>query len=139
MIQTIYTVEFRIFDIDPASITKDLGLEPCQIWTKGTERVRGRVDPNMWAYNGSCDKGTSWQTLEEGLNFVLSKLVDRHQAIQKYKEIGGRIIWWCGQFHSGFDAGMSLSPLLLRKLSEFGAELFIDSYCQGEGKRNTSD
>jgi len=41
---------------------------------------------------------------------------------------GGIFTWWCGHFQSGFDGGPTLTPDLLRRLGEFGADLFIDNY-----------
>ena len=126
-----YTVEFRIFSktLDPTLITKELGLRPCQTWTEGAERIRGRVDPGMWAYNGTEEeKNVSWSSLEEGLTFVLSKLWSCRETLGRYKTTGARLIWWCGHFYSTFDGGPLLSATLLGKLGEFDAELFIDNH-----------
>jgi hypothetical protein len=124
-----YTVELRIFGVEPASITRDLGLQPCQTRTAGVERLRGRVDSeDMWAYNGTDNEGVSWESLEEGLDFVMGKLWSNRETLATYSRAGARLIWWCGHFSCSFDGGPSLSPTLLRKLGEFGAELFIDNY-----------
>ncbi len=82
----------------------------------------------MWAYNGTDEQHVSWDSLEKGLNFVLNKLWPHLDTIASYKEMGAQLIWWCGHFYSSFDGGPSLSPTLLKKLGEFGAELYIDNY-----------
>jgi hypothetical protein len=128
MTQHGYTVEFRIFGLEATLITRDLGLQPCQTWAEGVERIRGKIDPNMWAYNGTEDREVLWDSLEEGFDFVLNKLWPHRDAIAKYTEMGARLIWWCGHFYSSFGGGPSLSPMLLKKLGEFGAEVFIDNY-----------
>lgn len=130
MKQHEYSVELRIFGLEPALITRDLGLRPCQIRSEGTERFRGRIDPNMWAYNGTDDREVFWDSFEEGLDFVLNKLWAHRKTIANYEEAGARLIWWCGHFSCSFDGGPSLSPKLLKKLGEFGVELFIDTYSQ---------
>ena len=132
MNQHEYSVEFRIFDLEPASITQDLGLRPCQTRTTGFERFTGRFDQDMWAYNGSDDEDVVWESLEEGLNFVIDKLWASRETLARYAEAGARLVWWCGHFSSSFDGGPSLSPTLLKRLGEFGVELFIDNYLYSE-------
>jgi hypothetical protein len=123
-----YTVEFRIFSktLDPAEITRELALQPCQIRVEGALGLGGRVQDGMWAFDGA-EGSINWESLEDGLNFVLDKLWPLREIIARYKS-SGRLIWWCGNFQSSFDGGPTLSAALLRRLGEFGAELFIDNY-----------
>ena len=85
----------------------------------------------MWAYNGTDDEAVQWDSLEEGLTFVLDKLWPHREAIAKYRA-NGDLIWWCGHFQAGFDGGPLLCSQLLRRLGEFGVDLFIDNYFSGE-------
>jgi Domain of unknown function (DUF4279) len=137
-----YTVEFRIFSetLDPDKITRELGLQPCQIRIPGVPGLRKGPQQGMWAYDGG-EGHTSWKALADGLTFVLDKLWSHRDAIAKYKT-AGKLVWWCGNFQSSFDGGPTLSAALLGRLGEFGAELFIDNYLaddngkqslQGEG------
>jgi hypothetical protein len=80
----------------------------------------------MWAFDGAEER-INWEFLEDGLNFVLDKLWPFREVIAKYKS-SGKLIWWCGSFQSSFGSGPTLSAALLRRLGEFGAELFIDNY-----------
>jgi Domain of unknown function (DUF4279) len=123
-----YTVEFRVFSrsLDPEEITQELGLQPCQIRVEGTPRFDGR---RMWAYDGGVGS-IDWDSLEKGLAFVLEKLSPHYQTISRYKT-SGELIWWCGHFQSTFDGGPTLSAELLRRLGEFGAELYFDNYFSG--------
>jgi hypothetical protein len=132
MSQHTYTVELRIFGLEPELVTRDLALGPCQTWHKGIERIRGKTDPDMWAYNGTIEKERAWESLDEGLSFVLDKVWDHREAVAKYMQAGARVLWWCGHFYSSFDGGPSLSPGLLGKLGGFGVELFIDNYYHPE-------
>jgi hypothetical protein len=128
-----YSVEFRIYSktVDPHSITRDLGLQPCQLLIEGERRSATSVYKGMWAYNGTDDEAVQWDSLEEGLTFVLDKLWPHREAIAKCRA-NGDLIWWCGHFQAGFDGGPLLCSQLLRRLGEFGVDLFIDNYFSGE-------
>src|SRR5579862_4233476 len=100
-----YTVEFRILgrELDPARITRELGLQPSQIRVPGTLRADGRSLDAMWAYHGAdTDHPLEWGSLEQGLSHVLEKLWPHRETIRLY---GARaeLIWWCGHYQSSFD------------------------------------
>jgi uncharacterized protein DUF4279 len=121
----VYTVEFRIFSetLDPALITNELGLQPCQVRIQGSRRADGKTFTGMWAFDGiatSSTQGTDWDSLEEGLIYVLDKLWPKKEIIASYAR-GADLVWWCGHFQSSFDGGPELSPSLLSRLGEFGA------------------
>jgi len=130
-----YTVEFRIYSktLDPAAITRELGLQPCQIGIEGAPGLGNRPQQGMWAYDGGEGRAT-WESLADGLTLVLDKLWPHREAIAKYKT-GGKLVWWCGNFQSSFDGGPTLSAALLGRLGEFGAELFIDNYLAQDNEK----
>jgi hypothetical protein len=123
-----YTVEFRIWSptLDPAEITRELGLQPCQIRIEGAPGLGGRPQNGLWAYDGG-EGPVNFESLEDGLTFVLDKLWPLRAAIAKYKD-SGELVWWCGNFQRSVDGGPRLSPDILRRLGDFGAYLFIDTY-----------
>ena len=127
-----FTVEFRIYGkaLDPDAVTELLALQPCQVVLPGSRRGSRIVEEAMWAFNGreAGETGTlEWTTLEEGLKSVLEKLWSRRELISQYNG-ASRKIWWCGQFQSGFNSGATLSANLLGELTQFDADLFIDTY-----------
>ncbi len=126
-----YKVEFRIFSevLDPATITNELDIQPCQVRNQGTPRGDGKLFTGMWAFDGAIDEHAKpeWNSLEEGLSYVLSALWERREIIARYAS-NAELVWWCGHFHTSLDGGPRLSPLLLGRLSEFGATLYIDNY-----------
>jgi Domain of unknown function (DUF4279) len=138
----VYTVEFRIFSatLDPVTITSELGLQPCQVRLQGTLRADGEVFTGMWAYNGyGSEDGPDWESLEEGLAFVLSKLWPVRDVLAGYRS-NARLLWWCGHFQTSVDGGPQLSSSLLARLGTFGADFYIDNYLSskdGEGQRLT--
>jgi hypothetical protein len=127
-----YTVELRIFSrtLDPSAITRELGIAPSAVRLPGSVRSDGRALDAMWVFNGARTGAApppEWSSLEEGLTALVDKLWPSREAIAGYRS-AARVIWWCGNFQTSFDGGPSLSPSLLKKLGEFGAELFIDNY-----------
>ncbi len=123
-----YTVEFRIWSdaLDPESVTRELGLEPCQVRTRDGDRLPGRQDRGLWAYRPSGSP-LEWESLEEALRDVLTNLWPHRHAIANYAA-NAQLVWWCRHTQSSFDGGPTLSADLLQKLGEFGAALLIDNY-----------
>jgi hypothetical protein len=131
-----YTVELRIHgsDLDVSSVTERLGLAPSLIRNVG-DRRNGTTqwEEAMWSYNGAPESplSTTWSSLEEGLSSILQKLWPSRHELEflknKYK-----VILWCGHFQSDADGGPTLSPSILKRLGDFGVELFIDNYFCGE-------
>ena len=125
-----YTVELRVWgrDLDPERVTTDTGLRPCQTRARGDRWGSRTYDESMWAFNGEGAAPTrDWDSLEDGLTFVLDKLGDSHAVFARLAS-QFTVIWWCGHFQSSFDGGPTLSPQLLTRLGTFGANLYIDNY-----------
>jgi len=126
-----YTVEFRISgaELVPATITQALGLEPSSVRQVGERRGAGKVwEEALWGYSGfSSAPQNSWASLEHGLTFLLDRLEPLRSEIDKYKQEYDAI-WWCGHFQSSFDGGPTLSAKLMRRLADFGVELYIDNH-----------
>ncbi len=127
-----YTVEFRIYgkDFDPSAVTAALNLEPTLTRKSGDRKGKTTCwEEGMWAYNGYSESHGSkvWASLEEGLNFVLEKLLPVKSEIENYKN-RFKVILWCGHFQSELNSSFTLSPHTLKKLSEFGVEVFVDNY-----------
>lgn len=125
-----YFVELRIYgtDLDPSTVSADLGLEPSTVRHVGDTIGTRRITRAEWGYNGSgADSPAVWESLEEGLRSVMSHLVPVRAKLEEY-ESRFEVIWWCGHFQSGFDGGPTLSPSVLKELAEFGVPLFIDNY-----------
>jgi hypothetical protein len=126
-----YTIELRISgtELVPGTITQALGLEPSLVRQVGERRGEGKVwDQALWGYNGfSADTSKSWASLEDGLTFLLDRLEPVRSEIEKYIQKYDAV-WWCGHLQSSFDGGPTLSAKLMRRLADFGVELYIDSY-----------
>lgn len=125
-----YTVEFRIegSTLIPQEVTKNLEVNPSQ--TSDTNKINRKREP-FWAYDGFSTEtdyvGKEWESLEEGLQFLLNILLPKqnliHSQFAEYKKY-----WWCGFFQESFDGGPSLSPELLKQLANFNVELMIRTH-----------
>lgn len=127
-----YTIEFRICgnDLNVSAVTDELALEPSLVRNVGERRSETtKWEEALWSYNGfpASVGSKSWKSLEEGLTFVLERLWPLRQKIDTYKG-KFKLILWCGHFQSVANGGPTLSPEILKRLGEFGVELFIDNY-----------
>jgi len=127
-----YTVELRIEGaaLIPSEVTKKLNLQPCQI-RENTVVSSDRRNPNaLWCYSGAV-ANQEWNSLEDGLLYLLDELLPKHDLIQEnFGEFS--IYWWCGHFQQSFDGGPTFSSELFRKLAEFGVPLTLDNYFSEE-------
>ncbi len=119
-----YTVELRFFGdhLNPNEVTQYLKLNPL---------IQNKKNNSLpcWGYNGlgAKDYKDEWLSLEEGLFFLCRNLEPIKGKIIKLSSKFSSV-WWCGHFQSGFDGGPTLSPELLKELSDFNVPLFIDNY-----------
>lgn len=129
-----YLVELRISgeDLAPSEITYELGLRPSTVRAVGDAIGSKRFTKAVWGYDGSdSDSPHIWESLEDGLLFLLTNLAPVRLKLDKYKSRFD-VVWWCGHFQSNFDGGPTLSASLLKELGEFGIPLFIDTYLSDE-------
>lgn len=128
-----YTVEFRIEGslLVPSEVTKILGLHPCHTSDIKTVKNKKKYRKPFWSYDGISSENNfieqEWNSLEDGLLFLLEKLLPKSELIRsQFDEY--RTYWWCGFFQQSFNGGPTFSPNLLKKLADFGAELIIRNY-----------
>jgi len=82
-----YTVEFRIEDqsLIPSEITNILKLNPCQTIDTIANINSKRKRIPFWAYDGISTENNfieqDWKSLEEGLLFLLDKLLPKSNLI----------------------------------------------------------
>jgi Domain of unknown function (DUF4279) len=128
-----YTVQLRIYSdsLDPADITRALGVQPFLIQKKGDISVRGEAwNESVWAYAGPLDsqnKVREWDDIEEGVLHVTSTIANRSKMLKKIAKLH-KAIWWCGHFQSSFDGGPLFSVEFLKLLSSYEIPMFIDNY-----------
>ena len=82
----------------------------------------------MWGYNGS-QYPITWESLTDGLNHVLNKLWPFLDLLQNRSDAQPM---WCADTIIVASMGARLDAILPRRLREFGAELFIDTYSSVE-------
>lgn len=126
-----YTVELRFYgdSLEPSEITRRLSLQPSCASGGLTTSPNGRKVRPFWGYDGQGEDGfqAEWQSLEQGLEFVLRRITPlKATVIELSQDFEG--IWWCGHFQTGFDGGPMLSPKILAETAGYGIPLFIDNY-----------
>src|SRR5882724_1496128 len=95
-----FTVEFRIHgsDLDPSEITETLGLQPSLKREVGERRDESTIwEEALWSYGGYSESSgaITWPSLEQGLQFVLEKLLPIKDALENYRQ-KYEMILWCG-------------------------------------------
>jgi uncharacterized protein DUF4279 len=132
-----YSVQLRISgkSLDPGEITRQLGLEPNQVRIAGERRSNSKVwEEHLWSFDGAADPHApmkEWGSIEDGLVYVLGRLLPKKDLIRAYTA-SFDVIWWCGHFQSSFDGGPTLSVPLLHRLADFGVPIFIDNYFRSD-------
>jgi hypothetical protein len=127
-----YLVALRITGkaLNVTDVTHMLGITPTQTRIQGQLRPGGRSvwDESMWEYEvrGNNRKG-EWRSLEGGLDKILSRFAPSKKILRRYQR-GFKVQLFCGHFSSSFNGGPKLSPALLKRLGNFGVELFLDTY-----------
>jgi hypothetical protein len=92
---------------------------------------------SMWAYEVKPGNGgREWHSLEQGLQSLLSMFASRQPTLREYQQ-RFKVSVFCGHFTSSFNGGPTLSPSLLEQLSDFGIELFLDTYSSDESASGT--
>lgn len=126
-----YTVELRINgpDLNPDEVTTALKLEPSSVRVAGEYKTeKQQWKESLWGYNGfHPDIQQSWSSLEEGCAFLLDRLEPLRAQIHEYQK-DHDVVFWCAHFQSSFDGGPTLSAKLMRRLGDFGIDVFIDNY-----------
>ncbi|MGA2193300.1 MAG: DUF4279 domain-containing protein [Nitrospirota bacterium] len=129
-----YSVEFRIcsekddFDLD--AITKNLEVTPNNTRQRGERKSASRVhEESMWGYSIETENGpVAWDSLEEGLESLLKVFMPLKEKIKEYA-LKYDVVLWCGFFKDSFDDGPRFSPEILKKLADFGVEIYLSVYC----------
>jgi len=90
----------------------------------------------IWSYDGISTEDhfveQKWETLEGGLHYLLDKLQDRKDLIDK--EFGSYEKYiYCGSFQESLEGTVVFSPELFRKLFVFNYRIVMQHYfCEGD-------
>jgi hypothetical protein len=126
-----YTVELRFFgpQLEPITISRRLNLVASAEFSLVGGQASTRRRAPFWAYNGKGEVGfqSEWNSLEEGLQFLLGCLRSRKPEIAAISS-EFRAVWWCGHFQASFDGGPTLSADLMTEVGSYGIPLSIDNY-----------
>lgn len=137
----LYTVGLRFYgdQLEPSEISARLNLQPSHTSSQSQNRSTTRKRRSFWGYNGQGEVGfqVEWESLEDGLEFLLKILSSRKaEIIALAHQFDG--LWWCGHFQASFDGGPRLSPRLLTEIGSYEIPLSIDNYFSNDGEDGPS-
>jgi hypothetical protein len=119
-------------DLNPASVTQLLRVEPTFAARKGEQRASGgglvRQPTGVWSIEIS--ESREW-ILEDAIAALLDRL-PADPAVWKLLAERYQIDVFCGIFVDGWNRGFDLSPALLGRLAERFLKLDVDIYCNGD-------
>lgn len=133
----VYTVGLRFYgdQLEPSEISARLNLQPSHASSQSQNQSTTRKRRPFWGYNGQGELGfqVEWESLEDGLEFLLKTLSPRKaEIIALSRQFEG--LWWCGHFQASFDGGPTLSPKLLTEIGSYEIPLSIDNYFSDESE-----
>ena len=112
-------------DIDPSTLTHELGVAPTQAWRKGDLDSRRRErSTGHWALYSRLDRTAD---LEEHLHDVLLQMDANPEAFASVASRFDGIMQLVGHFHD-IGVGLSLSKGVVARLTFYGLQLDLDSY-----------
>lgn len=137
----VYTVGLRFYgdQLQPSEISTRLNLQPSHASSQSQNKLTTRKRRPFWGYNGQGEVGfqAEWESLEDGLEFLLKILSSRKaEIIALARQFDG--FWWCGHFQASFDGGPRLSPRLLTEIGSYEIPLSIDNYFLNDGEDGPS-
>jgi hypothetical protein len=136
-----YSVALRITGVklDLAELTSRLGLSPTQTRIAGERRSATSLwTESLWEYEVRPDGAVMWPSLEEGLKTLLLTFASRQTVLHTYTNEYS-VFLWCGHFSSSFNGGPTFSADLLKRLGDFGVELWLDTYLSDETAEGDHD
>ena len=112
-------------EIDPSTLTDELGVAPTQAWRKGELDPRWRErKTGHWALYSRLARTAE---LEEHLLDVLMQMDANSSAFTAVTQRLGGIMQLVGHFHD-IGAGLNLPKDLVSRLAAYGLELDLDAY-----------
>lgn len=118
------------FDGSPDAITRDLGLQPTEVWAKGDSWYPGRPRPDsVWHLHSTLPRTEMF--MEEHLEALLTLIEPKAEAIGSLRSryaVGISCVGYYRNEHPGFH----LSAALIARLHVLSLDVDFDLYCCGE-------
>lgn len=118
-------------DLDPAAVSRLLGLEPTEAHRRGDQRLgkSGRrysdFTEGLWGWRPDL---ADTEPFAEHLRALLDVLEPKTAALQRLKEMGLRLDLFVGVFGSVGNFALILEEELLSRLGRLGIDLVLDVY-----------
>lgn len=134
-----YRMSFRVWhpSIEPALISKAVGMEPCRAWRVGEARrtpkgqaLEGGTYPETYWYadlSGENPPNSDDICLEDSLATALDGLAQAAEFLRSIRETGGRHEIFVG-LYGRWNYAFEFSPSLMSRFSSLGIALSLDVY-----------
>ena len=133
-VQKVYvSYEIRGFDFHPNDITKEIGLNPTEMWQKGDKLTSIHAKDNFWSVGSGLEVTESIEKQLEALAKKLTPYADRAAPLAKKYNSMIRV----AATYSDYYPGIVMSPELLADLSQLGAQLDLDINVYTDGGQQT--
>jgi len=124
----------RIFsdDIDPAYISRMLGVEPSSVQVKGERKYPKKAEyineENGWFLDS--EKEVQSRDLRRHLEWLLEKMKNCHQELKELSSKGAEITIFCPWESATGQGGPKMDPRQMKVLGELNIELLFEFwYC----------
>jgi hypothetical protein len=81
----------------------------------------------LWAIDAANERGPEWDSLEAGLQKLLTTFLPHKEKIREYGQKHA-VYFYCGQFSAGRGGGPRLSAEILSLLGDFKVPLHLHAY-----------
>jgi hypothetical protein len=129
--RTYATLRIYHKDLDPESITLNLGIQPTRVQVKGrpvTDSIGMTFNPPIGGWFLSSKGQVASKDVRRHLDWLLAKLEGRDDALRSLREGGHRIDVTCYWLSAEGHGGPILSPAIMRRFGELEIQVSFDVY-----------
>ena len=117
-------------DLDPETVTRQLGIQPTWAWRKGELRAKAKVIARIgiWGLNTEFIQS---RDVRRHIDWLIDQVAAKKAYLQQLQAQGYRIDVFCFWLSNG-QGGPTISPKNMRGLAELGIELGFDFWMDGD-------
>lgn len=126
--RTYSTVLIIRDDLDPDAVTERLQVTPTDTLRKGQSLIGRRYKATIGSWQFSSKYGVESRDVRRHIVWLLDAIEGKEAAFQKLRGEGCETVMSCYWVTAQGHGGPMLDPRLMRRLSDFGMELWFDIY-----------
>jgi hypothetical protein len=126
--RTYATLRIYPESLDPSEVTARLGIEPSDWQRCGESRKAGSRPAKVHGWFLSSEAAVDSQDVRRHMDWLLSSIVPRADAILALQSHGCRMDVSCFWVSASGHGGPSVRPVQMRELARLNLELWFDVY-----------